>query len=752
MNDLEDHWAVGLLEAAPDAMVCVDGAGLIVLVNAQAERLFGYARAELVGLPVEVLVPDAARAVHPRHRDEYIAGPRPRPMGARMELAGQRHDGSTFPAEISLSAIRTGEDILVTAAVRDVTERLEAQAERERLRMQADRDRLERQLHQARRLESLGQLAGGVAHDFNNLLAVISNYADFVAAEMKGTHGHGFNRESALSDMEQIQLAADRATRLTHQLLAFARREVVQPRVLHLNTAVTSILKLLHRTLGEHVELVTYLAPDLAHVLADQGHVEQILVNLAVNARDAMPGGGTLIIETSNIDVDEAYAATRANLPTGRYVALKVSDNGPGMPPEVAEHAFEPFFTTKPKGEGSGLGLATVYGIVAQAGGNVRIYSEPGVGTTVTVLLPITDQSPPPEERPPALGESGGNELVLLAEDEPALREVARRILTRNGYRVLTAANGHEAIRVATSCQARIDLLLTDVIMPGMQGMEAARQVRKIQPGIAVLYMSGYTEGLLGAQGALEPGVNLIEKPFNEQTLLRKVREILHARQPALSRRCPRVHGPWSLDRCGTTLPAFIRGCHRDQQNLTVRGAGHDASRKHRGQDRGGGGRFSVIASRPALGRQASEVHRRLGGCRDRLADTDGDRQHRLDSHLRGRGRRLRRGCAQAGRERDRRRRRARRQAACARPGGQGPPRPCAAGRRGRRRPAGCRQPRAWRVRRCRARLGRPALRAPRPLPGADHPRRARVLTATEAFIQNEPWCASGAGSCGGLP
>jgi PAS domain S-box-containing protein len=538
MSDFEDRRFVGLLEAAPDAMVCVDQAGRIALVNAQAERLFGYGRLELVGQPVEVLVPDAARKVHPRHRAEYVADPNPRPMGAGMELAGRRRDGSTFPAEISLSAIDTDEGILVTAAVRDVTERLETQAERERLRTQAERDKLERQLHQAQRLESLGQLAGGVAHDFNNLLAVISNYADFVAEELQETHGHRFNRGAALSDIEQIQLATDRATRLTHQLLAFARREVVQPRVLNLNVAVTNILKLLQRTLGEHIELVTSLAPDLAYVLADQGHIEQIMVNLAVNARDAMPGGGRLIIETGNIDVDEAYAATHANLSTGHYAAMKVSDNGPGMPPEVADHAFEPFFTTKPKGEGSGLGLATIYGIVTQAGGNVRIYSEPGIGTTITVLLPVTDQPSAAEEQRSDGGESGGSELVLLVEDEPALREVARRILTRNSYRVITASDGLEAIRAVRSCQDHIDLLLTDVIMPGMQGREVAQQVRQLQPDVAVLYMSGYTEGLLSAQGVLQPGINLIEKPFNEKSLLRKVRETLHARQPALIPGC----------------------------------------------------------------------------------------------------------------------------------------------------------------------------------------------------------------------
>ncbi len=532
MRDLEDRLFVGLLEAAPDAMVCVDGDGLIALVNAQAERLFGYGRDELVGQRVEMLVPDAVRAVHPARRAGYVADPRPRPMGAGMELAGRRRDGATFPAEISLSAIDTGEGILVTAAVRDVTERLETQAERERLKTQAERARLERQLQQSQRLESLGQLAGGVAHDFNNLLGVITNYAAFVAEELKKPPGQPPG-ESALSDVEQIQLAAERATRLTHQLLAFARREVVQPRVLNLNNIVASILQLLQRTLGEHIELITDLAPDLDVVLADPGHIEQILVNLAVNARDALTGGGKLTIETGNVAVDEAYAATHANLLTGRYAALKVSDNGSGMPPEVVDRAFEPFFSTKPKGEGSGLGLATIYGIVTQAGGIVRIYSEPRIGTTITVLLPVTDDLPPPDERSPAKLEGGGGELVLLVEDEPAMREVTRRILTRNGYQVISTASGQEAVDAAATGPAPITLLLTDVIMPGMQGREVAERVSGIQPGLAVLYMSGYTEGLLSAQGVLEPGINLIEKPFTEASLLTKMRDILHAREPA---------------------------------------------------------------------------------------------------------------------------------------------------------------------------------------------------------------------------
>ena len=395
----------GLLEAAPDAMVCVDAGGRIVLVNAQTERLFGYRRDELAGQPVEILVPDAIKASHPEHRAAYVADPRPRQMGAGLELAGRRRDGSTFPAEISLSAIDTGEGILVSAAVRDVSERLELQAERERLKTQAERDRLERQLHQSQRLESLGQLAGGVAHDFNNLLAVISNYAAFVAEEIASQTPQDQWRV-VREDIGQIQRAAERAAGLTHQLLAFARRDVIQPRVLNLNHVIEGVEQLLLRTLGEHVELSTDLAAGLGPVLADPGQIEQVLVNLAVNARDAMPGGGKLIVATASAEVDTDHAASRVGLVPGRYNSLKVSDTGTGMPQEVIDRAFEPFFTTKPSGEGTGLGLATVYGIITQLGGYVQIYSEPGLGTTFTILLPA-DQPARHRGTPGAAGPPG---------------------------------------------------------------------------------------------------------------------------------------------------------------------------------------------------------------------------------------------------------------------------------------------------------------------------------------------------------
>jgi PAS domain S-box-containing protein len=518
----------GLLEAAPDAVVCVDSGGRIVLVNAQTERLFGYRREELVGQRVEILVPDPIKASHPSRRAGYVADPRSRAMGEGMELAARCHDGSTFPAEISLSTIDTDEGVLVMAAVRDVTDRLELQAGRERLRTQAERERLQNHLNQSQRLESLGQLAGGVAHDFNNLLAVISSYAAFVAEEVaSGAPKAGW--ESVRDDIHQIEQAAQRAAGLTRQLLAFARREVIQPRVLDLNDTITDVEQLLIRTLGEHVELATELATEPCPVLADPGQIEQVLVNLAVNARDAMPGGGQLAIKTATADVDAVYAAGRAGLSPGRYVSLKVSDTGAGMPQEVMNRAFEPFFSTKTKTGGAGLGLATVYGIITQADGYVQIYSEPGLGTAVTILLPATSQiattpAAPKEQAPPP---HGGGRTVLLVEDEAALREVTQRILVRNGYEVITAANGRDAVQVATKHPGSIELLVTDVVMPQMAGKEAAEQISALYPAAKVLFMSGYTAGALDTGGILEAGVNLIEKPFNGASLLAKLHEIM---------------------------------------------------------------------------------------------------------------------------------------------------------------------------------------------------------------------------------
>ena len=531
----------GLLEAAPDAMIGVTRDGVITLINAQAERMFGYARDELVGRSVDVLVPERLRAGHVHHRDGYFAHPRNRPMGAGAALAAVRKDGTEFPAEISLSWVETDRGMIVTTAIRDVTDRLIAQAERERLIAQAERDASERRLQHARRLESLGQLAGGVAHDFNNILAVISNYTAMVIETLDGPAPDPAELAEARNDLGQVSRAAERAARLTKQLLAFGRRDITQATVLSLNHVIGDVEQMLRRSLGEHIHLLTSLDRELWPVYADAGQIEQILLNLAVNARDAMPGGGTLSIDTSNAElVDDDVAGTSSK--PGRYVRLRVSDTGCGMPPEVIERAFEPFYTTKPKGSGTGLGLATVYGIATAAGGDVHLYSEAGIGTTVTVVLPAvqapadTAATPVPAVAPATGGARHGT--ILMVEDEDDLRRITARILTRAGYHVLAAGGGAQAVHLAQTHPDPIHLLLTDVIMPKMMGNEVAAEVRRHRPGIPVLYMSGYAEPVLTENGTLPDGVTIVEKPFTGQYLLEQVQGFLQS-APAGVRSAP---------------------------------------------------------------------------------------------------------------------------------------------------------------------------------------------------------------------
>ncbi len=507
-----------LLEAAPDAIVVVDSSGVIAMVNAQVERLFGYRRDELVGQSVELLVPEASRALHPGLRAGYVINPHHRPMGNGLTLAGRRRDGTEFPAEISLSAVHAERGLLVSASVRDVTVQLSAQAEREQL---------EAQLDQARRLESLGQLAGGVAHDFNNLLGAILNYAEFIGTEIETDSLPIERRDRLRHDVAQIEHAVDRGAALTRQLLTFGRREIVRPDVVELNDVVTGVEELLRRTIGEDIALRTALTPERATLVADRGHLEQVLMNLAVNARYAMVGGGTLTIETELVEADRHLAATFAGLKPGLYVRLRVSDTGTGMTPEALEHAFEPFFTTKPKGEGTGLGLATVHGIISHAGGFAGITSALNHGTTFTALFPYSDNDQPEQVVIGSTLAVGGTETVLVVEDDAAMRDVTTRILQRNGYAVLIVTNGPQAIEIARTHPDRIDLLLSDVVMPTMLGKEVADRVSALRPGIQVLFMSGYAESALSNRGTLEPGVNLIEKPFSEPSLLARVRNVL---------------------------------------------------------------------------------------------------------------------------------------------------------------------------------------------------------------------------------
>jgi len=392
-----------------------------------------------------------------------------------------------------------------------------------------EQHRVQRRLHQAQRLESLGELAGGIAHDFNNLLAVIINYAAFVSHDLEAAARlpGGSKWNGTLEDVEQIRRASERAANLTRQLLAFARRDVVQPEVVDVNVVVADVEQLLRRTLGEHVELVSTLDPDLASVLMDSGQLEQVLVNLAINARDAMPDGGRLTIDTTNVEIDALYDSGDSEMAPGPYVRLRIADTGSGMSDEVLARAFDPFFTTKPPGQGTGLGLATVFGIVNQAGGHVHIYSEQGIGTTLTTLLPATELVKRESAAAPEPAPMTSERTILLVEDEHALREVSRRILLRHGYDVLLAANGEEALQVAREHTGQIDLLLSDVIMPRMAGTQLAEVFASEHPETRVLLMSGFAEPILAAQGQMKGEWELIDKPFSAATLLARVEQVL---------------------------------------------------------------------------------------------------------------------------------------------------------------------------------------------------------------------------------
>ncbi len=393
---------------------------------------------------------------------------------------------------------------------RDITDRKRAEEENERL---------QDQLQQAMKMEAVGRLAGGVAHDFNNLLTVINGYSELLIQRL------GENSPMR-KDAEEILQAGSRAELLTRQLLAFSRKQVLQPKVIDLNMVVSKTGKMLRRLIGENIEFRTILAEGLGRVKADEGQVEQILLNLAINARDAMPGGGELTIETTNVVLDETFAKNHPSLVPGPHVLLSVRDAGSGIPDEIRRHIFEPFFTTKEQGKGTGLGLATVYGIVQQSQGHLDFHTESGKGTTFRIYLPRVEEESEVLSAVPTVALQG-SEAVLVVEDENSVREIINRVLSGNGYRVLMASDGNEGLRISGEYNGPIDLLLTDLVMPGMGGRELATRLEAERAGMKVLFMSGYTENAISHQGVLDAGLSFIQKPFTTEALLRKVREIL---------------------------------------------------------------------------------------------------------------------------------------------------------------------------------------------------------------------------------
>ncbi len=661
-----------LLESAPDAMLIVDERGNILLANSQTEKLFGYRWEELVGQPVEMLMPPRFRDGHAQHRGHFFAAPRLRPMGAGLDLYGLRRDGSEFPVEISLNPIASEGGTLITSSIRDVSDRkradqelrrayaeldqrvLERTAELEKLttalltrigmheqtenelrqseerfrllvegakdyaifmlnpegrvvswnaaaeriygftaeeaigsslsrfhppedqhaetpqyaleqaaatgrfeeenwrtrkdgqrfwastvttalrdergnlrgfsritRDVTERRELEHRLRHAQKLEAIGRLAGGVAHEFNNSATAILGYSSLVIDQAQ-------DNQQLRHYAEEIHKAGQRAASVTRQLLAFSRQQILQPTMLSLNEVVADIEKMLRGLIGEDIRLLTTLDPYLGVVKADSGEMEQVIINLALNARDAMPDGGVMHIETSNVEVDPVFAAENADMAPGPHVRLRVTDTGIGLDKQTAAHIFEPFFTTKPVGQGTGLGLSTVYGTVKRSGGGILVFSEPGRGATFEIYLPRLEQAlVKPAILSPRRKPDGGSETILIVEDDSSLRWLTVQILTQFGYTVLEAGDGSQALALAEERAGNIDILLTDVVMPGCNGRQLARQVEQLYPQIKVLLMSGYTAEIVAQQDGKEIALAFLEKPFTPEELGLKVREVL---------------------------------------------------------------------------------------------------------------------------------------------------------------------------------------------------------------------------------
>ena len=636
-----------LLEALPDAIVAVDTDGTMVQVNSQAQELFGYAREELIGQKVEMLVPDSYRGQHHHHRQTFAKAPRTRRMGADLDLYGRRRNGSEFPVEIALSPVSTEKGSFVLSAIRDISDRKRIAEELRRaneelyrrtteqlgeyrsrlasiidssedailsksldgtitswnrgaqriygytaeevvgksisilatedradeipeilrkiasgesidhyesVRVTKDGRRLdvsisvsplrnaigeivgasaiarditgqkraEEQLRQSQKMEAIGRLAGGVAHDFNNILGIINACTEFLRDRIDPV------TEPSVY-VENIRKAIDRGKALTRQLLTFSRTSPIQPQVLDLNDRLKDISKLLRPLLGDDIEVLIVSKSSSAVIEADPGQLDQVVVNLAVNARDAMPRGGKFILEAGPVRFDEAFADQRQALAAGKYILLAVSDTGSGMDEAIVSRIFEPFFTTKEIGKGTGLGLSTVYGIVKQSAGHILVYSEPGHGTTFKIYFPSADHKIGLTSKVDveAVGPKRYGNTILLVEDDEIMRRLTRQLLQEHGYTVVEADDGKSALEVLESHQGPIDLLLTDVVMRRMSGPELAERLSASHPTLKVVYMSGYTGELMTNREVLKAGVTLLEKPFTRTALLNTIHTTL---------------------------------------------------------------------------------------------------------------------------------------------------------------------------------------------------------------------------------
>ena len=497
-----------LFERSADAILIIDGETFVDCNQATVDMLRYKAKADLLQTHPSELSPefqsDGRSSFEKANEMMAIAFE----LGNhRFEWDHMRADGEVFPVEVLLTPVARGDGYILHCVWRDITER----------------KRLETELRHSQKMEAIGKLTGGIAHDFNNLLVSILGYSELLETELKGP-------ERLQQYVRKIHHAGEQAASLVGQLLAFSRKQVLQPKVLDLNAALVDLERMLDRLLGEDIQIETHTSDQTLCVMTDPGHLEQMIMNLATNARDAMPEGGTLTFETSEIVMREDDISDGSHLAIGSYAVLAVADTGVGMPPHVVDRIFDPFFTTKEQGEGTGLGLSTVYGLTRQSGGDITVLSEPGKGTLFKVFLPVTTE---PLETPPGnmpgTGEvsCGGTETVLVVEDEVGVGNLIETVLAGEGYTVFRVRNGKEALDLVASRDLQFDLLLTDVVMPRMGGPELAKKLLRSRTDLKVLFTSGYTNNALMSRGALKDGVDLLRKPFSPRILLRQVREVL---------------------------------------------------------------------------------------------------------------------------------------------------------------------------------------------------------------------------------
>src|SRR5215813_2332735 len=507
----------GILESAVAAIITINDRGLIESVNPATERLFGYSAAELLGHNVKMLMPEPYATEHDGYIASYVETGVKRIIGIGREVSGRRKDGTTFPVHLSVSEFEADGQRSFTGMIHDISDRKHVE---EALRES------ERRLAQSQRMEAVGQLTGGIAHDFNNLLLVITGNLELLEAQL--------SHEEARALLKEAQDAAALGSKLTDQLLTFSRRRHMDAQVIQLKELVVSITDMLRRTLGEHITLSTSLARDIWPTHADPGQFQSAIVNMAVNARDAMPQGGKLVVETRNIVLEAEHADEQGELPPGQYVQLSISDTGVGMLPEVRDRAFEPFFTTKEKGRGTGLGLAMVYGFVKQSGGHVTIYSEVGHGTTINLYFPRADGGSTPRAASTRNSDTDvrARETVLVVEDDSRVRQLTVKRLKLIGYQVLEAADGPRALEILRR-GAHVDLLFTDLVMPGgLSGREVATSARVMRPGIKVLLTSGYAEELVQGDALQRERLKVLRKPYQQAELAVALRDVLGESEP----------------------------------------------------------------------------------------------------------------------------------------------------------------------------------------------------------------------------